>query len=102
MEQHAARTAPLTHAVLEPLTAQLEDITVRNFDTFGHTYLVFSTIARDGDVTPMRYSGSSLRTRPFKQAGFDEVVRRVVEMALSARLKRLWSHTPRCDLLQPA
>lgn len=52
------RTVPLTLAAMALLTAQLEDITINLFDKFGASEWVFPTLSRDGEITPIPYSGA--------------------------------------------
>jgi integrase len=52
------RTVPLTTAAVGLLSAQLEDITLRHFETFAHSEYIFPTVGQDGEPTPLRYSGA--------------------------------------------
>jgi integrase len=52
------RTVPLTLAAMALLTAQLEDITINLFDKFGASDWVFPTLSREGEITPIPYSGA--------------------------------------------
>ena len=60
------RTIPLTSAAMALLSAQLEDITIRNHDLFGDTDLVFPTRNAEGDAVQLQYSGT---LRDMKNAG---------------------------------
>ncbi len=52
------RTVPLTKAAMALLSAQLEDITINMFDKFGASDWVFPTLSREGEITPIPYSGA--------------------------------------------
>lgn len=52
------RTIPLTNVAVGLLSAQLEDITLKNFHMFGDTEYVFPTIDKNGETVPLRYSGT--------------------------------------------
>jgi integrase len=52
------RTVPLTKAAMALLSAQLEDITINLFDEFGASDIVFPTLSRKGEITPIPYSGA--------------------------------------------
>lgn len=41
-----------------PLSAQLEDITINLFDQFAGSEWIFPTVARDGDLAPIQYTGT--------------------------------------------
>ncbi|MBT3067329.1 tyrosine-type recombinase/integrase [Rhodoferax sp. U11-2br] len=52
------RTVPLTKAAMALLSAQLEDITINMLDKFGASDWVFPTLSREGEITPLPYSGA--------------------------------------------
>lgn len=52
------RTVPLTAAAEHLLAAQLEDVLINNFETYGSTEYVFPVIGKDGRIKPMHYSGA--------------------------------------------
>ena len=52
------RTVPLTKTALTLLAEQLEDVTIKNFDTFGGTDLIFPAVGLDGKIRPMHYTGA--------------------------------------------
>lgn len=52
------RTVPLTKSAMALLSAQLEDITINMFDKFGASDWVFPTLSREGEITPIPYSGA--------------------------------------------
>lgn len=52
------RTVPLTKAALALLSAQLEDVVITMFDKFGASDWVFPTLSREGEITPIPYSGT--------------------------------------------
>lgn len=52
------RTVPLTAAAMALLCAQLEDITIGQFEKFGASEWIFPTIGRDGVLKPLQYSGT--------------------------------------------
>lgn len=52
------RTIPLTGAAIHVLGDQLEDLTIREIESFGDSEWVFPAIARSGELTPFAYSGS--------------------------------------------
>lgn len=52
------RTVPLTNAAMALLTQQLEDITINHFEKFAASEWIFPTISREGDITPIQYTGT--------------------------------------------
>lgn len=52
------RTVPLTKAAMALLTAQLEDITIVEFDRYAASDWVFPTLSREGDLVPIQYTGT--------------------------------------------
>lgn len=52
------RTVPLTAAAMSLLCAQLEDITIKQFEKFGASEWIFPTKGRDGTLNPIPYSGT--------------------------------------------
>lgn len=52
------RTVPLTLASMELLTAQLEDTTIVEFDKYAASEWVFPTLSREGELTPIPYTGT--------------------------------------------
>lgn len=60
------RTIPLTGAAIHVLGDQLEDITIREMDTFVDSEWVFPAVSRNGELTSFAYSGS---VRDIKAAG---------------------------------
>lgn len=52
------RTVPLTAAAMALLSAQLEDITINLFDQFAGSEWIFPTVDRQGDLTPIQYTGT--------------------------------------------
>ena len=52
------RTVPLTLAAMALLANQLEDITINLFDQFAASEWVFPTISREGELTPIPYTGT--------------------------------------------
>ncbi|MCZ7559797.1 MAG: tyrosine-type recombinase/integrase [Burkholderiaceae bacterium] len=60
------RTIPLTGAAIHVLGDQLEDITIREMETFADSEWVFPAVSRNGELTSFAYSGS---VRDIKAAG---------------------------------
>ncbi len=52
------RSVPLTAAAERLLAAQLEDVMVNNYETFGATDLIFPAVGSDGQIRPMHYTGA--------------------------------------------
>jgi|GEM_PF-2895809 len=52
------RTVPLTLAAMALLTSQLEDITINHFDKFADSEWIFPTLSREGELTPIQYTGT--------------------------------------------
>ena len=52
------RTVPLTLAAMALLTSQLEDITINHFDKFADSEWIFPTVSREGELTPIPYTGT--------------------------------------------
>lgn len=52
------RTIPLTGAAIHVLGDQLDDLTIRQIESFGDSVWVFPAIARSGELTSFAYSGS--------------------------------------------
>jgi integrase len=52
------RTIPLTEAALTLLTAQLEDVAIRNLELFGESEYIFPAVAKSGEIVPLQYSGT--------------------------------------------
>ena len=52
------RTIPLTNAAIGLLSAQLEDVAIKNFELFGASDYVFPTLGEEGKDVPLQYSGT--------------------------------------------
>jgi len=52
------RTVPLNKAAAALLCAQLEDLTIAQFDTFSTSEWIFPVVGRDGELHPLAYSGT--------------------------------------------
>lgn len=52
------RTVPITKAAMALITAQLEDLTINQFETMGASELVFPTIGLDGELKPIAWTGA--------------------------------------------
>lgn len=53
-----ARTVPLNKAAAALLCAQLEDLTIGQFDTFATSEWIFPVVGRDGELHSLAYSGT--------------------------------------------
>ncbi|MEO7127592.1 MAG: tyrosine-type recombinase/integrase [Rhodoferax sp.] len=53
-----ARTVPLNKAATALLAAQLEDLTINQFETFSASEWVFPAVGHGGDLRPLAYTGA--------------------------------------------